>query len=151
MVFNTGRVLLTGQGVSKRNAGSFLGKLVRDYGLDATWAAVNAAAQKPPVDGLTWLRKAAEGEARKRGRKIPASADDIATATEWDDHVRRYLRTGSWPKELGPRPDEIGYRGPLAPLEAIMANGRVGDLNVEYIRINIERLRVHQATDRKTS
>ena len=139
VIFNTGRLLLVGQGLSKSKAGGFLGKLVKDFGLDSAFAAVQSAAQSPPVDGVTWLRKAAEAESRKRGRKLPANADE--PACDWAQLVDRYVRSGIWPAKYGGRPDEQDYRGPVEPLVAIMANGKIGQLDVQTIRINIDRLR----------
>lgn len=80
--------------------------------------------------------------AQSRQAPAPAPATD---GIDWSAMVARYVRNGVWPRHLGDRPDELGYRGPLAPLEAIMANGRVGQLHVEYIRINIDRLRAARA------
>lgn len=75
-----------------------------------------------------------------------APADQNGDAVDWDASVAKYVRSGIWPRRLGPRPDEFGYAGPLAPLEAILANGRIGQLNVQNIRLNIDRLRADQPT-----
>jgi hypothetical protein len=95
------------------------------------------------VPGLDrWLRD------RKFEHFLPQAAelplDDggkPAPGVDWPAMVQRYVRSGIWPDRLGDRPDEIGYRGALAPLEAIMATGKFGDLNVPVIRLNIDRLR----------
>lgn len=145
VVFNTGRLLLTGHGVSAKQAGAFLGKLVKDFGLDAAFHAVTAASREPPGEPLAWLTKAAESEARRRGRAVPKRSADDDSSIDWDSAVARYARSRIWPRHLGDRPDDLGYRGPLRPLETIMANGRFGDMDVKVIRMNIDRLRAEQS------
>jgi DNA-binding Lrp family transcriptional regulator len=64
---------------------------------------------------------------------------------DWAAVVRRYVKHGDWPNRLWGRPDGHDYRGALEPLEAIMANGQFGDLDVQMIRLNIDRLRAARA------
>lgn len=64
---------------------------------------------------------------------------------DWAAVVKRYVKHGDWPNRLWGRPDGHDYRGALEPLEAIMANGQVGDLDVNMIRLNIDRLRAQRA------
>lgn len=64
---------------------------------------------------------------------------------DWAAVVRRYVTSGDWPTKLWGKPDGNDYRGALEPLEAIMANGQVGDLNVPMIIVNIDRLRAARA------
>lgn len=71
--------------------------------------------------------------------------DRDGNAVDWDAAVAKYVRSRIWPRQLGDRPDDLGYRGPLRPLETIMANGRFGDLDVKIIRMNIDRLRADSA------
>lgn len=73
-----------------------------------------------------------------------AAGPTTAEAIDWDAAVAKYVRSGIWPNRLGGRPDEFDYRGALAPLEAIMANGKFGDLNVNQIRQTIIRLRAER-------
>jgi predicted transcriptional regulator len=145
IVFNTGRLLLSGHGVPKKTAGSFLGRLVKDYGLDACFAAVTAASREPPGDPQAWLVKSAELHARKLGRKLPDRASAAKPEVDWNAAVSLYVRRGTWPRHLGDRPDEARYSGPVEPLEAIMANGQFQDLDVNMIRLNIDRLRAARA------
>lgn len=81
-------------------------------------------------------------------KDIAATPRDASSANAQPDHgidwaaaVARYARSGWWSGKLGDRPDDIGYRGPLEPLETLMATGKFTLLNVENIKINIDRLR----------
>lgn len=65
---------------------------------------------------------------------------------DWAAVVKRYVKFGDWPNKLWGKPDGHDYRGALEPLEAIMANGQVGDLDVPMIRLNIDRLRAARAS-----
>lgn len=71
--------------------------------------------------------------------------DRDGNSVDWDAAVARYVRSRIWPRHLGDRPDDLGYRGPLRPLETIMANGRFSDMDVKVIRLNIDRLRAEQS------
>lgn len=75
-----------------------------------------------------------------------AEANDCnGVPVDWVAAGERYRKTGRWSGRLGPRPDELGYRGPLAPLEAIMASGRFGNMYVAALKANIDRLRAEQS------
>ena len=76
-------------------------------------------------------------------REAPTESppDRDGNPVDWDAAVAKYVRSGIWPRHLGDRPDDPDYRGPLAPLEAIMANGKYGQLHVKVVAMNIDRLR----------
>lgn len=85
------------------------------------------------------LAERAAGSAPVSAASVPTAKD--GTVVDWDAAVARYVRSGIWPDRFGDRPDEINYRGTLAPLEAIMATGKFRDLNIAIVRMNIDRLR----------
>lgn len=41
-------------------------------------------------------------------------------ANDWRAAVRRWADDGYWPSRLGPAPNQVGYRGPLEPLEDLL-------------------------------
>lgn len=145
VVFNTGRLLLCGHGVSKKAAGTFLGRLVKDYGLDAAFSAIGLASKDPPGDPQAWLVKAAESIARRAGRRVPERKSAPAPEIDWTDAVAKFVRSRIWPRHLGPRPDEWGYRGTLAAIEAVFATGRFGMASQAGLKDNLDRLRAEQA------
>jgi DNA-binding transcriptional ArsR family regulator len=42
-------------------------------------------------------------------------------APDWSAAIRAWLDNRGWPPELGPRPHEAGYTGPLEPIRALIA------------------------------
>lgn len=68
-----------------------------------------------------------------------------APEVDWSAMVARYIRSGIWPRHLGDRPDEFGYCGPLAPIDAVFATGRFGMADKVGLKANIDRLRAARA------
>lgn len=153
-IFSIGLALLKAEGVPEAAARKFLGGLVKRSSLAIVHAAVQAAANDPPIDARGWLTGAVAKKAGAAGIRQPAvaakpgavPADLHGNPVDWDAAVARYVRRGIWSKALGGRPDDHDYRGPIAPLEAILANGKFGLLNVPMIKHNIARLRAEQPT-----
>ena len=54
-IWRTGKALLTGQGMSRDNAGSYLGKLVKEYGQVLVLQAVRDCAATTPAEASGWL------------------------------------------------------------------------------------------------
>jgi len=64
---------------------------------------------------------------------------------DWATAVKRYALDGVWSqKRLGARPDEFGYRGPLAPVEVLLATGNFGFADPRGLKDTIDRLRAAQ-------
>lgn len=150
-IFSVGLTLLRAEDIPDAVARKFLGGLIKRSSEAVVHAAVMAAAADPPIDARGYLSGVVERKARNAGmRRAPEQAGAVPTdrnghAVDWGAMVARYVRSGIWPDRLGRRPDELGYRGTLAPLEAIMANNQIGRLDVEAIKINIDCLRAARA------
>lgn len=153
-IFSVGLALLKAEGIPEPSARKFLGGLVKRSSLAIVHAAVQAAANDPPLDARGWLTGVVSKKAGAAGiRQSAVAAKPGAAPTDlhgnpvdWDAAVARYMRSGIWSRALGGRPDEHDYRGPVGPLEAIMASGRFGRIYLPMFKQNIDRLRADQPT-----
>jgi hypothetical protein len=59
---------------------------------------------------------------------------------DWSAAFREWQKSGFWPRHLDCRPDEPGYRGPLAPLKDALAAAPPGHPVCRGLRANIARL-----------
>jgi hypothetical protein len=151
-IFSIGLTLLKSEDVPDQVARKFLGGLIKRSSVAIVHAAVNAAAQDPPIDGRGYLSGFVEKRARAAGLRKPGAqppgaptADLNGNAVDWHAAVARFTRSGIWPKALGGRPDEFDYRGPLEALEAVFASGRFGPADKVGLKNNIDRLRAARA------
>lgn len=152
-IYSVGVALLKAEGIEDQVARRFLGGLIKKSSIAIVHAAIQAASQDPPIDARGFLSGVVEKRARQAGlRRAPETkpgqlATDVhGEPVDWSEAVERYRKSGWWnSKKLGERPDELRYRGPLKPLEALLATGRFGGLDVRIIRLNIERLRAEQS------
>lgn len=75
----------------------------------------------------------------------PAKPASAPPCDDWGAAVSKFVRSGIWPDRLGDRPDEFGYAGTLAAIEAVMATGSFGFANPAGLKANIDRLRAERA------
>jgi hypothetical protein len=139
IIWGTGKLLLRGQGLSDKQAGAFVGKLLKRSNLDIVFRVVQRAASDPPIDPRGWLTAAVEAEARKAGIAKPGEKAD--TGVDWAAAVASWEKFGFWPdRKLGPRPCEPGYAGPVEPLQRAALRIPPSHPNAGGLRANIDRL-----------
>lgn len=113
-------VLVQHGGMKEPAARSLFGKLIRDGGFQAKdlLPAITQAMANQTQDPAAYLRKAAEGMAKRRagGSAAPAPADEI-TRDDWIRRVGMFRKDGMWLGSWGPRPGERGCICPADLLE----------------------------------
>lgn len=118
-IFKNGVLLLTAQGHSQQAARSYLGKLVRDWKPKPVADAIKAAIAENVGDAKAWIPaalKKRKSEMSVRPAPVPEAAN-----VDWCAIVRRWVDDGYWPStRLGPAPNQVGYGGPLEPLEDLL-------------------------------
>lgn len=144
VVWAVGKTLLKSQGTSKDAAASFIGMLIKENTLDPVFLAILEAVKKPPVKAQGWLKRTAEAEARRTGKR---EADPVQppSEAEWDQILDRWLASGAWPGGIGEPPTSPDYGGPEDALEA-----RITTISPDHpIRTDCERARA--ARQRRTA
>jgi len=117
-IFKNGVQLLVAQGCTQQTARSFLGKLVRDWKPKPVAEAVKAAIAQSAGDAKAWIPaalKKRKSEMSVKPAPVPEAAD-----VDWSVIVRRWADDGYWPARLGASPNQVGYRGPIQPLEDLL-------------------------------
>jgi hypothetical protein len=131
IVFRIGKPLLSRDGLSPKEAGAFLGKLIKNSNLEIVARVVSQAALAPPVDARQWLTAAANAEARKAGltRTVRKSGP-----TEWPKVLNTWFDSGTWPRHVGPDPTDTACLAPTHELEAVLAKFETGHPTARSIR-----------------
>lgn len=132
IVFRIGKPLLSRDGLTPKEAGAFLGKLIKNSNLEIVAKVVSQAALAPPVDARQWLTAAANAEARKAG--IPSRTIRKSGPPNWPAIIARWFEDGSWPRSAGPPPTERDFAGPINELEAILPKFETGHPTARDIR-----------------
>lgn len=112
-------VALRSGGMTEPKARSFFGKLLKDNKLSARdlLPSLMNAQVVGTQDPRSYLVRAAEAVAKKRGTHVPATVP----VTDWSDDrwsgaLALFRDEGWWPEGLGPKPGEPGCRVPAAVL-----------------------------------
>jgi hypothetical protein len=119
-IFKNGVQLLVAQGCTEQTARSFLGKLVRDWKPKPVAEAIKAAISEKAGDAKSWIPAALKKRKSELSVKA-APTPETAGADEWAVAIRRWADDGYWPSSrLGLAPNQVGYRGPIKPLEELL-------------------------------
>lgn len=93
-LWTAGKSLLREQGMPEKQCGSFVGKLVKDYGDDLVVDAVRAAVVERPVDAAEWLVKACKRRgAPRRSGQLTAEQQRAESAAKVE-RIRAALEAG---------------------------------------------------------
>lgn len=118
-IFKNGIQLLVSQGHTEQTARSYFGRLVRDWKIKPVAEAVKAAIAANPGDAKAWI-PAALKKRKTELSVIAAPTVDAVAADDWCAAINRWVDDGYWPGRLGVAPNQVGYRGPIAPLQALL-------------------------------
>jgi len=119
-IFKNGVQLLVAQGCTEQTSRSFLGKLVRDWKPKPVAEAIKAAVFEKVVDAKSWIPAALKKRKSELSVKA-APTPETAGADEWATAIKGWAETGYWPSaRLGLAPNQVGYRGPIKPLEELL-------------------------------
>lgn len=98
-LWSAGKSLLVQAGLPKAQCGSFVGKLVKDYGDAIVVEAVRAAVVARPADPVEYLKAACMRAAGERANAPPrsfAEQDELARRKRWEEMTGR-----KWPESGG--------------------------------------------------
>jgi hypothetical protein len=119
-IFKNGVQLLVAQGCTEQTSRSFLGKLVRDWKPKPVAEAIKAAVFEKVGDAKSWIPAALKKRKSELSVKA-APTPETAGADEWAAAIKGWAETGYWPSaRLGLAPNQVGYRGPIKPLEELL-------------------------------
>jgi hypothetical protein len=119
-IFKNGVQLLVAQGCTEQTSRSFLGKLVRDWKPKPVAEAIKAAISEKIGDAKSWIPAALKKRKSELSVKA-APTPETAGADEWAAAIKGWAETGYWPSaRLGLAPNQVGYRGPIKPLEELL-------------------------------
>lgn len=144
IVFKIGKPLLARDGLSSKEAGAFLGKLIKTANLEIVAKVVSQAAQSPPVDARQWLTAATNAEARKAN--IPRTIRKSGPI-DWPRTLATWFDTGAWPRSAGPDPTDRACKAPTRELETVLAMFEPGHPTARSIRIVLEARKRTLATE----
>ena len=144
IVFKIGKTLLARDGLSPKEAGSFLGKLIKSANLEIVAKVVAQAAQSPPVDARQWLTAATNAEARKAN--IPRTVRKSGPI-DWRKTLATWFDTGAWPRSAGPDPTDRACKAPTRELETVLAMFEHGHPTARSIRIVLDARQRQLATE----
>jgi hypothetical protein len=82
-IWKTGRTILEGQGDSRDGAGSFLGKLCKDFGQKLVLDAVRDCARATPAEAKAWLIARCQERRNSGGKQSQLEARNAAVAANW--------------------------------------------------------------------
>jgi hypothetical protein len=83
-VWRTGKTLLASEGMNAERAGSFLGRLVREYGQRLVLDAVRDCARVTPAKASEWLTARCQERRRTSGTGAAAiEARNAGAAADW--------------------------------------------------------------------
>lgn len=144
IVFKIGKPLLARDGLSSKEAGAFLGKLIKTANLEIVAKVVSQAAQSPPVDARQWLTAATNAEARKAN--IPRTIRKSGPI-DWPRTLATWFDTGAWPRSAGPDPTDRACKAPTRELETVLAMFEPGHPTARSIRIVLDARKRQLATE----
>jgi uncharacterized protein YdaU (DUF1376 family) len=82
-IWQTGKAILQGQGESREVAGSFLGKLVKDYGQKLVLQAIRDCSAVTPASAKEWLVARCQERRSMSNKQTALEARNAAAAAEW--------------------------------------------------------------------
>ena len=110
------KVLMELGSMSRKQAGSFFGGLLRDFGLQPRdmLPSLTKAWIDRTRDPASYLRAAAKRIAKDRGGGVRAAAPDPGDwgDPEWSVAMAMWRESGLWGPEMGPEPGEVGCKVP---------------------------------------
>lgn len=68
-----------------------------------------------------WVHNQARFWSLDRQKPAPWTASSVSIEPDWPAILGAWLESGAWKPSLGPTPDKRGYRGPVEPVQALLA------------------------------
>lgn len=82
-IWQSGKALLAGEGMSEERAGSYIGKLVKDFGQVLVLEAVRDATQTTPAKPSEWLMARCQERRKPVSKQAALEARNAAVAAAW--------------------------------------------------------------------